>query len=181
MNPSQNSPLAVLGFIASAAIAICLLVAIWKYAQRRQRRREAEQHVRLHSHVPDSFYGRELVRAFYTRLFDLPDNFPELNEPNFSAHRLGWFLGMVEQLGPSAVLNCSDLRPNAHPSTASYISTREFWLDFELNGHRWAIWYPDKDYAIVERMRFGSDYVSHTHGRHTYAEIVSWLRRAGQR
>lgn len=157
---------------------IVTAIIIWRLAQRRQCRREAEQYVRRHDRVPDDYYGRELVRAYYARHFDLPDNFPELGEPNFSVHRLGWFLGMVEQLGPSAILNCSYLRPNARPGTASQVSTREFWLDFDFDGRRWVIWFPGKDYEIVERLWFGNHCVSSTSARRTHDEIASWLRRS---
>lgn len=170
-------PVTVLAIVLCFALAVAVF---WHFWSNNERRRAVRQYlVERAERLPPHYYNRELIRAFYTQLYSVPDNFLELSEPNFALDRLGWMLGMIDRLGPTATLNCSYLNPSAHPDQASYISSLEFWLDFELDGRRWAVWFRDSSFAVVDRFYFGRNYVSSTQHRRPHAEIASWLRRCG--
>lgn len=168
----------VLAIMSLVAVAVVLILRhSW---QARARAQHAKAHLsRLAEGLPGRYSQRELLKAFYAPYYDLPDRFLELGEPSFAPDRLGWMLGMTDRLGKGTILNCSYLRPGVHPGVASYVAALEFWIDFEYEGRRWAVWYPSTDYAVVERLEFGRHYVSSTHRRHTHEEIAAWLRRSG--
>ena len=162
------------------AIIAILLIALWYFAQRRQRLSCAEQHAWAMSRkVPDDYYNREFIRAIFPHLFDVPDNFLDLNESNFAPIRLGWLLGMTVQLGPTATMSCGYLNPAAHPNSTSLVSTMEFWVDFEFDGQRWAIWYPDHKSVVTHRPSFGRRYISSIHRRYDQEDITTWFRKHG--
>ena len=176
---SQPSPRILICLVVPIVVAIVavLLILAWHLAKQRQLLDDVAQYVRdLKPLVPDDFYGREFLRVCFTRLFDVPDNFLDVNEPSFMPIRLGWLIGMVELLGPTAELNFGYLEPAAHPGTQ--VLTAEFWLNFERDGQRWTIWYPDRDYVLVRRSAFAT-HIGTIHRRQPHAEIDTWLRRNG--
>lgn len=180
-HPSNAQPSAYVIICLVAPIVLALIavaIIVWRIIQRRRLFRDVEQYVRdLSEDIPDFFYGREFLYVLFTSLFDVPTNFLEVNEPSFAPIRLGWLLGMLEQLGSTATMSCGYLDRAAHPD--NQILTMEFWVDFDYADQRWAIWYPGRgDYTITRRSAF-SNYVGTIHRRHAFAEIDAWLRRSG--
>lgn len=181
-NPSASLPTIALVAICMLLVAVILVSVIWHIYRNRQRLQRATDYIARLSHdIPPKYYRRELIYAFYTKYFDVPDNFLEISDPSFAIDRLGWMLGMLDRLGPGTVLNCSYLNPGVHPGVESYVSSLEFWLDFGLEGHRWAIWYPVATFSVVDRLTFGSRYVDTTHRRCNQEDAAVWLRHAGLR
>ena len=173
-----NLPLFAL--LVAAVLVLLVLVGIIAYRlwQNHRRRQCAEDYVKAFArNIPDRYYDRELIRAFYTSHFGVPDNFLTLGEPGFAIEHLGWMLAMTERLGPTTILNASYLRPGIHSAVAVCVSPLEFWVDFSHDNHRWAIWYPEDTFALIDRFIFGSRYVSSTSQRRQHDEVVAWLRR----
>ena len=179
-NPSTSlSSIVLVAICVLLIVAILILVIGHTYQNRRLIQRATDHIARLSHDLPDKYCGRELLYAFYTKFFDVPDNFLEINDPGFASRRLGWMLGMVDRLGPGTVLNCSYLNPGVRPGIESCVSSMEFWLDFEFEGHRWAVWCPTETFSVVNRLTFGGRYVDTTHRRCYHDDAVAWLRRAG--
>lgn len=177
---SQPGMSALVCLVAPIVVAAVLLIILWHFVKQRQRQRLAELHVQSVSRkIPDDYYNREFIHAIFPNLFDVPDNFLELNESNFAPIRLGWLLGMAVQLGPTATMSCGYLDPAAHPNSTSRVSTMEFWVDFELDGERWAIWYPGSKSVVTRRLSFGRHYINSTHRRHDQGDIIAWFRKYG--
>lgn len=180
------SPYIHLSLFQSVAATIVLLLMVIILAlglhrmfrhhrQLRRARDYVEQSIARISPVYDS---RPLIEALMPSYFDVPvELIGSAAEPQLSPTRLGWFLGLLDVLGPNSSLYFGDLHPKAHPSRPCNVVSPEFWLYFEYDGCNWAIWLPDRNsFEVIDRKTFGS-YVSTFRRQRSCEQVMAWLKR----
>lgn len=185
--PSPYTPLSgPRAFIVGAILVVMTIIVIltlYRTMRLHQHLKRVRGYVdRSISLIPPAYNSRPLMEALIPRYFEVPNNFLDLpSEPNFTVTRLSWFLGLLDVLSPNANLSYGDLPADAHPGRRSSIMSPEFWLDFEYDGRRWVIWFPDDNgFEIALHQTFSKHDVI-IRSRRSRAEIMAWLERQGIR